>query len=85
MYEVRLRRNTQKVLDKLDETDRSKIISALSSLEVIPRPKGVEKLRGTDLWRIRKGDYRVVYYIDDKWKKITIVRIGHRRDIYRNI
>ena len=85
MYEVWLHRNIQKVLDKLNEKDRSKLLLVFSSLEVIPRPRGVEKVRGTDLWRIRKGDYRVVYFIDDEWKKITVVRIGHRRDIYRNI
>jgi len=45
----------------------------------------VEKVKGTELWRVREGDYRMVYYIDDKEKMITVVRIGHRRDVYRGI
>ncbi len=83
MYKVELRRNAKKTLDKLK--DRPKLISALMELEQDPRPRGVEKVRGTELWRIREGDYRLVYHIDDERKIVTVVRIGHRRDIYRGI
>lgn len=85
MYKVELRRNAKKSLDRLQEQERTKIISALLELEHNPRPKGIEKIRGTELWRIREGDYRLVYHVDDKEKIITVVRIGHRRDIYRGI
>jgi mRNA interferase RelE/StbE len=85
VYRVELRRNAQKALDKLQIQERFKIISLLLELEQNPRPKGVEKVKGTELWRVREGDYRMVYYIDDKQKMITIVRIGHRRDVYRGI
>jgi len=50
-----------------------------------PRPRGVEKIRATELWRIREGDYRLVYHINDEEKIVTVVRIGHRRDIYRGL
>ena len=85
MYRVELRRNSQKALDRLPKQERLKIISALIELEQNPRPKGIEKIRGTELWRIREGDYRLIYHVDDGKKLITVVRIGHRRDIYRGI
>jgi len=85
MYEVELRRNAIKSLDRLQETERSRIVSALLRLEQNPRPSGVEKIRETELWRIREGDYRVVYHVDDESKIVTVVRIGHRRDIYRGL
>ena len=85
MYEVELRRNVIKSLDKLDNSERSRIISTLQGLEQIPRPKGIEKIRGTELWRVREGNYRLVYHINDKYKIITVVRIGHRSDVYRGL
>ena len=85
MYEVELRRIAVKSLDKLEDPDYSRIIKALSKIEQEPRPKGVEKLRGTELWRIREGDYRIIYHIVDESKIVTVVRLGHRRDVYRGI
>ena len=85
MYQVELRRRVRQSLDKLPEKDHRVVITALESLEQEPRPRGVEKIRGTELWRIRKGDYRVIYYINDQEQTIAVVRIGHRRDVYRGI
>jgi len=85
MYKVELRRNVKKSLDRLQTQERHRIIPVLLNLEQEPRPTGVEKVRGTELWRIREGDYRLIYHIDDEEKIITVVRIGHRRDIYRGI
>jgi len=85
VYKVELRRRVRQSLDKLPEKDHRVVITALKSLEQEPRPRGVEKIRGTELWRIRKGDYRVLYYIDDREQTITVVRIRHRRDVYRGI
>jgi mRNA interferase RelE/StbE len=85
VYKVELRRRVWQSLDKLPEKERRVVITALETLEPEPRPRGVEKIRGTELWRIRKGDYRVIYYIDDQEQTITVVRIGHRRDVYRSI
>jgi len=85
VYKVELRRRARQSLDKLPEKDRRVVITALETLEQEPRPRGVEKIRGTELWRIRKGDYRAIYYIDDREQTITVVRIGHRRDVYRSI
>jgi len=85
VYTVELRRRVRQSLDKLPEKDHRVVITALESLEQEPRPRGVEKIRGTELWRIRKGDYRVIYYINDQEQTIAVVRIGHRRDVYRGI
>jgi len=85
VYTVELRRRVRQSLDKLPEKDHRVVITALESLEQEPRPRGVEKIRGTELWRIRKGDYRVIYHINDQEQTIAVVRIGHRRDVYRGI
>lgn len=61
------------------------VVTALEGLEQDPRPRGVEKVRGTELWRIRQGDYRAIYHIDDREQAITVVRIGHRKDVYRGV
>jgi mRNA interferase RelE/StbE len=85
VYKVELRRNALKALDKIQPQERSRISSALLKLEQEPRPRGVEKIRNTELWRIREGDYRIVYNIEDNRNLVTIVKIGHRREIYRRI
>jgi mRNA interferase RelE/StbE len=85
VYKVELRRSVQKSLEKIQTQERLKIIAALLELEQNPRPRGIEKIKGVELWRIREGDYRIVFSIDDSEKTITIVRIGHRRDIYRSL
>ena len=85
MYEVELRRNVKKALDRLQLQEYQRITSVLLGLEENPRPAGIEKITGTELWRIREGDYLMVYHIDDKDKIVTVVRIGHRRGIYRRI
>ena len=83
MYRIELRRKTQRALDKLPKNDFNAIINALKGLAQAPRPRGVEKIKNAGLWRIRQGDYRIVYSIDDSQQLVTIVRIGHRREIYR--
>jgi len=85
VYRVELRQRVQDKLDSLSESDREMVIDALLSLEENPRPRGVEKIRGKELWRVRKGDYRVVYDVDDDAKIVTVVRIGHRKDVYRGL
>ena len=83
MYEIELRRKAQRSLDKLPEKDFDRIIEDIKQLAETPRPKGVEKIKNSGLWRIRQGDYRIVYSIDDSERLVTILRIGHRREIYR--
>ena len=85
MYEIELRRRAQRALDRLPETDFQAVVEAIEELAQTPRPRGVEKVKTTGLWRIRQGDYRIVYGIDDNQQLVTVVRIGHRREIYRSL
>jgi len=85
MYKVELRRKAQRNLDRLPRDDFNAVLEAVRNLISTPRPKGVEKIKSAGLWRIRRGDYRIVYSIDDDRKTITILRIGHRREIYRSL
>ena len=84
MYEVELRRRAQRALDKLPKTDFEAVVEAVKELAQTPRPRGIEKVKTAGLWRIRQGDYRIIYSIDDNQRLVTVVRIGHRREIYRS-
>ncbi len=83
MYRIELRRLAQRALDKLPESDFQTVIEAIKGLAQTPRPRGIEKVKTTGLWRIRQGDYRIIYAIEDKEHLVTVVRVGHRREIYR--
>jgi mRNA interferase RelE/StbE len=85
MYKVELRRRAQRTLDRLPQTDFEAVVEAVRGLAETPRPRGMEKVKTTGLWRIRQGDYRIIYTIDDNRQLVTVVRIGHRREIYRSL
>ena len=85
MYGIVLRRKAQRSLDKLPKGDFDAVLEAIKGLANSPRPRGVEKIKTAGLWRIRQGDYRIVYSIDDGQKAVTILRVGHRREIYRSL
>jgi len=85
VYRVDLRRRVLRQLESLPEKDWRSLLKTLEKLEEDPRPTGVEKIKGTELWRIRQGDCRAIYHIDDLEKSVTVVRIGHRKDVYRGI
>lgn len=76
----------QKELDKLPENDFIKILKAINSLSENPFPVGHLKLEGAKekLYRIRKGNYRVIYSVEKNIITITILKIGHRKDVYRS-
>jgi mRNA interferase RelE/StbE len=83
-YTVRLNTRVGKVLDRLPPDIRRRLVRRLEALEDNPRPRGVEKLAGVDeLYRVRVGTYRIVYAIRDRELVVIVVRIGHRRDVYR--
>jgi mRNA interferase RelE/StbE len=83
MYRVEVRRQAQRALDKLPKSDFEAVVHSITDLTRMPRPRGIEKVKSTGLWRIRQGDYRIVYAIDDDAHIVTVVRVGHRREIYR--
>lgn len=70
---------------KLPHDVKPRVNQALLSLETDPRPAGVTKMSGAhDRWRVRVGDYRVIYAIDDHAQRVTVFRIAHRREVYRD-
>ena len=84
MYQLLIKPSASKELSKFPETEFTKIDKSILSLSENPRPAGCTKLTGEDnLWRIRKGNYRVIYTINDSEKTITILRIKHRKEAYR--
>ena len=83
MYNVRIRRQAQRELAQLPAGIYEKVRDAVRMLADQPRPAECRKLKGREGWRIRAGNYRVIYEIDDQQGKVTILHIGHRRDIYR--
>ena len=85
MYKIELRRKAQRSLNKLPKDDFNAVLESVRGLANTPRPKGVEKIKSAGLWRIRQGDYRIVYNIDDSQRIVTILRIGHRKEIYRSL
>ena len=81
-YELLIQRKAQKQLANIPQPNRDRIITVVRSLSDDPRPAGAKKLSGRDAWRIRVGDYRVIYEIHDDALVVLVVSIGHRRDIY---
>jgi len=83
-YSVLIKPSARKELEAVDlKKDRQRIVAAILSLADDPRPSGCRKLSGRDKYRIRCGDYRVVYSVQDVILVVTIVRVGHRSDVYR--
>ena len=83
VYEVLLSKAARKRLSLLSTFIHNKIIEDLSALSSLPRPPGCKKLKGyKNAYRIRVGDYRIIYEIEDKVLRILVMTIGHRKDIY---
>ncbi|WP_347986051.1 type II toxin-antitoxin system RelE/ParE family toxin [Methylomonas sp. AM2-LC] len=84
-FNVTLKPSAQKALLKLPRPLQTRILDSLESLTNNPRPVGVKKLQSvTDLYRIRIGDYRVIYSINDHELLIYVLTVGHRREVYRD-
>jgi len=81
-YEVLILRRAQKQLASLPNVDYVRMRDSIAALSEKPRPVGCRKLVGRDGWRIRSGDYRAIYEIDDSQMKVTVLHVGHRRDVY---
>jgi len=83
LYQLIIKPSAEKQLDRLPANIRRRVVAALEDLRHDPRPPGCAKLTGDDLWRIGGGVYRVVYQIRDVELIILVVRIAHRKDVYR--
>jgi mRNA interferase RelE/StbE len=83
MYKLEIFPSADRVLKKINIKDRTTVAKAIYSLSVNPRPFGYKKLKDSQFYRIRKGDYRVIYQIFDDKLLVVVVRIGHRKEIYK--
>lgn len=81
-YELVISKTAQKQLDKLTDNIADPLIQAIQSLALDPRPHGCIKLKGRDGYRIRKGDYRIIYDIYDNILTVEVIALGHRKNIY---
>jgi mRNA interferase RelE/StbE len=82
-YNVLIKRSAAQELEAIPLKDRRRLVARIATLAAEPRPVGVQKLSGEAKYRIRQGDYRILYEITDLDLIVTVVRIGHRRDVYR--
>jgi mRNA interferase RelE/StbE len=81
-YEVHIIRSVEKEMNRLSVSVHTRFSQRILTLEDNPRPRGVKKLSGREEYRLRVGDYRILYIIDDKNRIVTIVAVGHRREVY---
>lgn len=82
-YLINLKRSAEKELEHLPVKIHDRIVNLLISLKENPLPKGVKKLSGREGYRVRVGDYRILYVINHSEKKAEVFSIAHRRDVYR--
>ena len=82
-YKVFFRESVEKDFAAIPKSDLKKILQRIRSLAEDPRPSGCEKLTGQERYRLRQGRYRIVYSIQDKDLTVWVVKLGHRKDIYR--
>lgn len=82
-YELVFRRSVAKDLRGIPKQDVKRILQRIRSLADDPRPAGCEKLSSLERYRIRQGVYRIIYEIDDDRVVVVVVKVGHRREVYR--
>jgi mRNA interferase RelE/StbE len=82
-YVVKLKRSAEKELDRLPVKTHKRIVKVLLSLKEDPIPHGAKKLHGRDDYRIRVGNYRILYMIDESDKKVEVLSVAHRKEVYR--
>ena len=83
-YELVFKRSVAKDLRELPRREVARILERIRALTDDPRPPGCEKLSGLERYRIRRGDYRIVYEIQDHRLVVLIVKVGHRKDVYKH-
>ncbi len=82
MYEIVFKRKAEKNVVRLPDDIYQRVTRAIDNLAETPRPPGCSRLRGREDWRVRVGDYRIVYGIDDERRLVEILNVAHRRDVY---
>ena len=82
-YDIRIKPSAAEELVALQTKDRRRIVSKIQNLADEPRPQGCEKLTGQGRFRLRQGNLRILFEVDDGQQTVTVVKIAHRRDVYR--
>jgi mRNA interferase RelE/StbE len=85
MYKLVIEKYALKNIAKINPSHLPAIKDDIASLALNPRPQGYKKLKGTDAYRIRSGNYRIIYEIRDSLITIVVIDVGHRREIYRRL
>lgn len=84
LYEIKVDLYARKALDAIDRPIRRRIVAKIEELAIDPRPAGATMLKGRHGdWRVRVGDWRIVYTVEDSVLLVLVIEIGHRREIYR--
>ena len=81
-YDVYIKPSAERDMDSLPKKVFPRVTSAILSLETSPRRRGCKKLRGREAYRLRVGDYRILYTVDDSLRRVEVVAAGHRRNVY---
>jgi mRNA interferase RelE/StbE len=84
-YKIKIKPSAVKELEKIPKKDLQKLTKMIQSLSINPRPHGCEKLSGQERYRVRKGNYRIIYSIEDDILIVYVIKIGHRKDIYKRL
>jgi mRNA interferase RelE/StbE len=82
-YRVVFRKSVARDMRRIPSRDLRRILATIESLSEDPRPAGIEKLPGRETYRVRQGDYRIIYEIKDEEVIVVVVKVGHRKDMYR--
>jgi mRNA interferase RelE/StbE len=82
-YSLLVKKSAEKELRALPRPDLERVVRRIKALAGDPRPRDCRKLSGEERYRIRQGDWRVVYAVDEERRVVEIVKIGHRKDVYR--
>jgi len=82
-YRVLIKPSAVKEIEVIPTKDRRRLAERIQALGTEPRPTGCEKLSGQDRYRVRQGDYRIVYGVDDDRRVVRVVKVGHRGEVYR--
>jgi mRNA interferase RelE/StbE len=82
-YKLLIKPTAVREIEFIPRKDRLRVVKGIQELSENPRPPGCERLSGEEKYRVRQGWYRIVYSIDDQAQQVLVVRVGHRKDVYR--
>jgi len=82
-YKLFIKPSAVKELASIPQEDHRRLVRRIESLAANPRPLGSEKLSGEDKYRVRQGNYRVIYLVNDASREVIVFKVGHRREVYR--